>query len=63
MNSSKLRIARFGGLAAGAVLLLAGCGMSSTADPRPLENSDNEPGATRTLTFHVVGMSERLKLL
>jgi len=57
MNSRQLQIARFSGMAAGAVLLLSGCGT------RPVENPGSEPGATRTLTIHVVNMCDELELL
>ena len=63
MSLSRLQIERLTGLAASAVLLLAGCGTASTPDPGPAEISDNGSGATRTVTIQVADMSERLKLL
>jgi hypothetical protein len=51
-------------MAAGAALLIAGCGTSSTPGPRPVANPGNELAVVmRTLTIHVANMSEELELL
>ena len=58
MNARQLQVARWIGMAGGVALLLAGCGTE------PVANPGNELAVVmRTLTIHVVNMSEELELL
>ena len=58
MNARQLQVARWIGITGGVALLLAGCGTE------PVANPGNELAVVmRTLTIHVIDMSEELELL